>query len=556
MKRIGKYIVVFICILLCFTAISVSAETVDSEVVAEPNEEVIVQFEFSNIAGINGTFNLSNPSLFTEIDVEVEGLQGFYNKDNGMIAYYGPKPVDVVINLKLTVINTASVGDTCDITFVYESTKDGKLPAEPVYEYNYATVRIVNSINFDKLKAQIVRAEALNEDDYTAVSWARMKSALNKAKLALTSRDQKEVDTCAENLKAAIDSLVEVSIDYSELKKQIQRAEDLIENEYTPASWTKLENSLAKAKAALSSKDQSVVDSAAKNLKNAIGDLVKIIGEPVDYSELKRQIAIAEGLKKSNYTSGSWAAMEKSLTKAKSALGSTEQSVVDKAAEDLKNAIAGLVKKSEATNIDYTELERQIAIAQSLKETDYLVDCWNEMMDALDFAYTALGSDSQEAVDMAAQELKQAIENLVRVDYSALLKALDDLSQYIEKDELAGLWGRMHELINEANILLYSRDQAAINACASKITQLLADIVKMLSELSGSVIEIEKIVEIEPEYGFCNFFLHKLWPILFIISIVLNLAFVGLIVTYVIRKRRKVNDDTPLVDYDITDDEE
>lgn len=556
MKKFVKYIVAVICLLICFTAIRVSAETVDNQLVAEPNEEVTVQFKFSSIAGINGTFNLSNTALFSKIDVDVEGLQGFYNEDNGMIAYYGPKPVDVVINLKLTVVNTARVGDTCDITFVYESTKDGKLPEEPVYEYNYATIKIVNSINFDKLKAQIVRAEALKENDYTAVSWARMRSALNKAKLALTSRNQKEVDECADNLKAAIDSLVEVTIDYSELKKQIQRAEDLIENEYTPASWTKLENALAKAKAALSSKDQSTVDSAAKGLRNAINDLVKIIGDPIDYSELKRQIAIAEGLKESNYTSLSWTAMEKALTKAKSALGSTEQNVVNKAAKDLKNAIAALVKKSDAAMIDYTELERQIAIAQSLKETDYLIDCWNVMMDALEFAYTALGSDSQAAVDMAAQELKQAIDNLVRVDYSALLKALEDLNKYIEREELAGLWGRMYELINEANTLLYSRDQVAINSCAAEITRLLADIIKKLSELNGSVVEIEKIIEVEPKYGFCNLFSHKLWPVMFIISLVLNLAFVGLIVTYVIRKKRKVNDDTPLVDYDITDDEE
>ena len=118
------------------------------------------------------------------------------------------------------------------------------------------------------------------------------------------------------------------------------------------------------------------------------------------------------------------------------------------------------------------------------------------------------------------------------------------------------MWGRMHELINEANDLLYSRDQEAINACAAEITQLLADIIKKLSEMNGAVVEVEKVVEVEPEYGFCNRVLHKLWPILLIISFVLNLAFIGLIVTYVLRKRRKVNDDTPLVDYDITDDEE
>ena len=48
--------------------------------------------------------------------------------------------------------------------------------------------------------------------------------------------------------------------------------------------------------------------------------------------------------------------------------------------------------------------------------------------------------------------------------------------------------------------------------------------------------------------------MHRIWPILFFISLALNVVFIVVIVVAVIRRKKNAKDDTPLVNYDIGDD--
>lgn len=81
---------------------------------------------------------------------------------------------------------------------------------------------------------------------------------------------------------------------------------------------------------------------------NAAGESVYIRTEvvTVDTSALEEAIAKAEELKSSDYTSESWAALEKALTEGKAVLEdpNATQEEVDAAAERLNAAIAALVK--------------------------------------------------------------------------------------------------------------------------------------------------------------------------------------------------------------------
>ena len=74
-----------------------------------------------------------------------------------------------------------------------------------------------------------------------------------------------------------------------------------------------------------------------------------------------------------------------------------------------------------------------------------------------------------------------------------------------------------------------------------------------LEEVTGGRI-YSTCVEVPPTDDYCNISTHPVWPVLLIISLILNAGLVGLIVVYVARKRKKVTDDIPLVDYDINDD--
>jgi len=66
---------------------------------------------------------------------------------------------------------------------------------------------------------------------------------------------------------------------------------------------------------------------------------------PIDYTELNKQIGIAEGLNADDYTAESWANLEAALEDARAARESIEQDVVDAAAAALKAAIDALELK-------------------------------------------------------------------------------------------------------------------------------------------------------------------------------------------------------------------
>ena len=65
-------------------------------------------------------------------------------------------------------------------------------------------------------------------------------------------------------------------MDYSKLIEQIEKAEELKATDYTENSWKVLADALEAGKAALESKDQSIVDNAANALKAAIENLERV----------------------------------------------------------------------------------------------------------------------------------------------------------------------------------------------------------------------------------------------------------------------------------------
>lgn len=218
--------------------------------------------------------------------------------------------------------------------------------------------------------------------------------------------------------------------------------------------------------------------------------------------------------------------------------------------------------------IDYTELKKQIGIAEDLTSKGYTADSWKNMTDALAAAKTALKSTDQAKVDASANTLKDAIAALVKVDYSKLVAALDGVDAYAKSDDLAGLWKQLADAFVEGKGLLASDDQSAVDASAAKITGLLDQIKKAMDELKKEpetiikevekevVKEVEKEVKVEvlPEGDYCNIEMHRVWPILFFVSLGLNVILAVAFGAVIAKKKKNRKDDTPLVDYDIGDD--
>ena len=212
-------------------------------------------------------------------------------------------------------------------------------------------------------------------------------------------------------------------------------------------------------------------------------------------------------------------------------------------------------KAPTGSKLDFSALNKQISIANSLKESNYTADSWANMLKALSAAKNALKATTQAEINSAAANLKKAIANLVRLydeDLSALIKEAKD---FLAQDELKALSDRLVAAIAAAEKALESGDPEAIALAAKELREALAAYKAKLEELGkGELISVDKPIEVNPTDDFCNIWLHKLWLILFIVSFVINLGLVGFGIYYFKRRKANAKDDTPLVDYDISDD--
>lgn len=185
--------------------------------------------------------------------------------------------------------------------------------------------------------------------------------------------------------------------------------------------------------------------------------------------------------------------------------------------------------------VDLSKLQELIDKASNLKKDGYTADSWNKMVDALTKAQAALSSTSQEEIDAAAKALSDALNGLVKVDYSKLQEAIARAKDLGKDNETNSLWLALLDALTNGNLMLGSDDQAQVDAAAKQINDLIDQL------LNGG--------------KFCNIAIHKVWPILFFISLAANVVLVVVLVKKNGTKKKNQVDNTPLVDYDISDDE-
>lgn len=197
---------------------------------------------------------------------------------------------------------------------------------------------------------------------------------------------------------------------------------------------------------------------------------------------------------------------------------------------------SGSGSSGSAVKVDLSKLQELIDKASNLKKDGYTADSWNKMVDALTKAQAALSSTSQEEIDAAAKTLSDALNGLVKVDYSKLLEAIEKAKDLGKDNETNSLWLALLDALTNGNLMLGSDDQAQVDAAAKQIN----DLIEQLAGGNGK---------------FCNISIHKVWPILFFISLAANVVLVVVLVKKNGTKKKNQVDNTPLVDYDISDDE-
>lgn len=211
--------------------------------------------------------------------------------------------------------------------------------------------------------------------------------------------------------------------------------------------------------------------------------------------------------------------------------------------------------KDYTPEIDDEALLTQIAIANGLTRSDYTDSSWAALTSALSNANIALNGNSQNAADAAEQALKDAISALVHMDYSQLERTLAKSRELASGDAMGEIWFRLAEEVSAAEALLTSGKQDSVNQANERLLDLLDEIEAMLEKGEGpQVIVQEKPVEVPPTDDYCNIAVHRIWPVMFFVSLALNVTLMAVIAIYLYQKKKNRTDDMPLVDYDIMDD--
>lgn len=210
----------------------------------------------------------------------------------------------------------------------------------------------------------------------------------------------------------------------------------------------------------------------------------------------------------------------------------------------------------------YSELLYQIGIAERLDKAAYTSESWAALQNALDTARHLTGSRNQNTVNAGASALANAIAALQPLDFTKLHEALDSTDAFLEENALNERLTALIAAQEAARAMLTSGSQEDIDAAADALTQALEAV---HGELAGIVETVEVPVEVptevtveipvEPTTPYCNMQRHTTFTVLLWVSVGLNAVLIAVGVIYAVKRRRNTRDTTPLVDYEISDDD-
>lgn len=123
----------------------------------------------------------------------------------------------------------------------------------------------------------------------------------------------------------------------------------------------------------------------------------------IDDSDLLHAVAIANGLKRAEYTQESWQVLSDALLDANNALNGTSQAAVDEAEVALERAVDNLVK------MDYQALQNILREADQMSQTSKMSELWYELATVTRAGTELLTSGDQKAVDETVEQLRDLI---------------------------------------------------------------------------------------------------------------------------------------------------
>lgn len=331
--------------------------------------------------------------------------------------------------------------------------------------------------DYSEFDALVEQYDALNAAYYTADSYAAVGAAIDNIynnHYNHTVDEQTVLDTEVAKIQTAIDALVELDADYTDVDAAIARWNNFADKDkYTPASVTAVGDAIGAVVRGKKITKQGEVDAMAAAINTAIDNLVP---KTADYTALEAAFATAKEKKnqqisyaaanagKAYFTTDSYAALTAAIA-AVPVTGSAvkkdktifEQADVDALTAALNAAIEGL----KVNGADFTALEAALATVpaeEDLENEDlYIPETVVPVNVAVLEAEAALASQEDYTIDDQAD-----IDALT----AAVIEAVEGLRY--QPANYAALIARLAEV--PADLTIYTADSvAALNAAIAAI---------------------------------------------------------------------------------------
>ncbi|MEK3732956.1 S-layer homology domain-containing protein [Paenibacillus sp. FSL M8-0334] len=273
-------------------------------------------------------------------------------------------------------------------------------------------------------KVTEISNENLVQAEYTPVTWQALQDALDEANRVLNDGNatQQQVDdalTALEDARSKLERIPAVNKTALENKVTEINNENLVQAEYTPATWQALQDALDEANRVLNDGNatQQQVDDALTALEDARSKLERI--PTVNKTALENKVTEIsnENLVEAEYTPATWQALQDALDEANRVLndGNATQQQVDDALTALEDARSKLER---IPTVNKTALENKVTEInnENLVQAEYTPATWQALQDALDEANRVLndGNATQEQVNKALQAVRDARNALAR----------------------------------------------------------------------------------------------------------------------------------------------
>ncbi|MFJ7933779.1 NPCBM/NEW2 domain-containing protein [Sporosarcina sp. NPDC096371] len=156
--------------------------------------------------------------------------------------------------------------------------------------------------------------------------------------------------------------------------------------------------------------------------------------ENVDKSKLKSLVEKEENRKNENYTDQSWNAFIDALNAAKKVLEEEilTQAMIDDALDALTTAVEQLEVKGTEPEVDVTELQDLIEMAQAISNDDgtYTESSYESLQIAIKAAKSALSTiETEEELNVALVALQSAIDGLKNNSSAAMISLIEDFEK-------------------------------------------------------------------------------------------------------------------------------